>query len=447
VLQLHQQNPELAPLLPDKLHAAWQERLAAGRVNLRVVHSSHIGWHIRSNEGTEQPNKNDRESNGTAAGTPRTAKSSGWNYFDSTETTPPRWLIKGLLPEAGVGILAGQWGSFKTTAALDIAISVMTGTAFAGQYRVKRKGAVLYFAVEGAGTLKSRLEAIARHRGAPERLPFAWRGECPQLTRPDAGKEIVKCVDEAAVHFEHNYGLPITLVWVDTYSNAAGHGSAGDDNDAAATQKAFTTLRFVSAKTGAFVVAVDHYGKILEAGTRGSSSKEGNADTVLATLGERELNNAATNTRLAVRKQRDGVSGFELPFTPEQVEQGLDEDGDPITAIVVDWGEQRSTQAKKPGPKSKNVKLLCRVLVEVVAQKGFPLQPDPKNPGAPHVQACHKADLAAAFDEHHPSKGTGKKSRDSRQRAFGRALQKALDNGLIGMRNGQNGVVSVWPKK
>src|SRR5215472_16518325 len=134
----------------------------------------------------------------------------------------------------------------------------MTGTDFAGQYKVKRKGAVLYFAVEGAGTLKARLEAIARHRGAPAKLPFAWRGECPVLTGTGAGQAIVKCVDEAAAHFEHAYGLPITLIWIDTYVTAAGLGSSGDDNYLAATQKAFNNLRFVSAHTGAFVAVVDH---------------------------------------------------------------------------------------------------------------------------------------------------------------------------------------------
>ena len=38
------------------------------------------------------------------------------------------------------------------------------------------------------------------------------------------------------------------------------------------------------------------------------------------------------NIRLAVRKQRDGLSGFEIPFTARMAETGTDEDGDPVTA-------------------------------------------------------------------------------------------------------------------
>ena len=74
----------------------------------------------------------------------------------------------------------------------------------------------------------------------------------------------------------------------------------------------------MAAHSGAFVATIDHLGKVVEAGTRGSSGKEGNADTVLATLAEREITGAVSNSRMAARKQRDGVSGFEVPFTPER---------------------------------------------------------------------------------------------------------------------------------
>ena len=286
-------NPELSGQLSDRLFANWQkvtETLTLGERPTTGI--NRFGAYFRGPHSVREPIGNESkapEQAKTDGNSPprasHTGKARGWNFYDTTETTPPRWLVKGLMPETGVGILAGQWGSFKTTAALDLSLSVMTGTAFASQYRVKRKGAVLYFAVEGSGTLKARLEAIARYRGAPEKLPFAWRGECPLLTAKDAGQAIVKCVDEAAVHFEHAYGLPITLIWIDTYVTAAGLSSSGDDNDVAATQKAFTALRFVASHSGAFIALVDHYGKVLEAGTRGSSRKEGSADTVLGNVG------------------------------------------------------------------------------------------------------------------------------------------------------------------
>ena len=52
----------------------------------------------------------------------------------------------------------------------------------------------------------------------------------------------------------------------------------------------------MSHHTGAFVLGVDHFGKAVETGTRGSSAKEAAADTVLAML--------ATRMRLATSATR-----------------------------------------------------------------------------------------------------------------------------------------------
>jgi hypothetical protein len=428
-------HPELTILLPDKWRARFKEALALGRrADIGYNNSGFYvrGWKIGATAAA----------NPTAGGQDEPHKSKpGWNYYNNTEAKPQRWCVKQLLPESGVGIVSGQWGSFKTTAALDLSVSVMTSEPFAGQYRIKRPGGVLYFATEGAGTLQARLAAIARHRGAPKELPFAWRADCPMLTDRGAGDAMVKMVDDAAAHFEHAYGVPITVIWVDTYITAAGLNSSGDDNDAAATQKAFSTLRFVAARSKAFVVTIDHLGKVVEAGTRGSSGKEGNADTVLATLAEREITGSISNGRMAIRKQRDGISGFAVPFVPEVVELGLDEDGDPVTAIILRWSkQQRQEQAKKP--KSKDAELLCHVLAEVVAKQGFAFQPDP---GGPAVQACHGSVLRAAFYERRHAEGTAKQKLDKHRVAFKRAMEIATAAALVAMRD-WNGEEVIWPR-
>ena len=86
------------------------------------------------------------------------------------------------------------------------------------------------------------------------------------------------------------------------------------------------------------MLGVDHFGKNLEAGTRGASSKEAAGDLVLACLGDKELSGNVINTRLAVRKNRGGQQGQEYPFTLRMVEAPEpDEDGEPISTMVVDW--------------------------------------------------------------------------------------------------------------
>src|SRR6516164_9617204 len=61
-----------------------------------------------------------------------------WSYYGENATVATPWLIKNILPETGTALISGQWGSYKSTVALDLALSVMTGTPFAGRFKVKR---------------------------------------------------------------------------------------------------------------------------------------------------------------------------------------------------------------------------------------------------------------------------------------------------------------------
>jgi hypothetical protein len=81
-------------------------------------------------------------------------------------------------------------------------------------------------------------------------------------------------------------------------------------------------LNELSRKTGAFVLAVDHFGKAVETGTRGTSAKEAAADCVLALLADRDLAGNLSNTRMAVRKLRGGSTGAETPFALKVVDLG-----------------------------------------------------------------------------------------------------------------------------
>ncbi len=117
---------------------------------------------------------------------------------------------------------------------------------------------------------------------------------------------------------------------IDTIAACAGYAKAGDENDPAAGQAVMNVLKAVAQSLGCFVLGVDHFGKNMEAGTRGASSKESAGDLVLACLGDKSLSGSVSNTRLAVRKHRGGQQGREHPFTLRVVEAPEpDEDGEP----------------------------------------------------------------------------------------------------------------------
>src|SRR5262249_59069671 len=121
--------------------------------------------------------------------------------------------------------------------------------------------------------------------------------------------------------------------------------------DNAVGQAVMNVLKAVAQELGCFVLGIDHFGKNLEAGTRGASSKESSGDVVLACLGDKQLSGSVTNTRLAVRKNRGGRQGQEYPFSLREVEHPeKDEDGEAITTMVVDWVPLRAAGAAPPAP-------------------------------------------------------------------------------------------------
>ena len=68
-------------------------------------------------------------------------------------------------------------------------------------------------------------------------------------------------------------------------------------------------MKALSDATNTFVLGVDHFGKTADVGTRGSSVKETHPDAVLALLADKTLAGAVENTKVTLRKIRDGAQG------------------------------------------------------------------------------------------------------------------------------------------
>src|SRR5215475_6472558 len=156
---------------------------------------------------------------------------------------------------------------------------------------------------------------------------------------------------QAETSLLQDFGVPLGLIAVDTIAACAGYSQPGAENDNAVGQAIMNVLKAVARGIGCFVLGVDHFGKDLQAGTCGAYSKESSGDVVLACLGNKELSGNVTNTRLAVRKHRGGRQGQEYPFTLRVVEAPeKDEDGDPITTMVVDWLPAGAGAQQAPPP-------------------------------------------------------------------------------------------------
>ena len=150
-------------------------------------------------------------------------------------------------------------------------------------------------------------------------------------------------VKQAAERIREQFNLPLVLIIIDTLNAVA---NFKDGNDAAEGQKVMNRLGELSRQTGAFALAVDHFGKAVETGTRGTSAKEAAADVVLALLGDRDIAGTISNTRMAVRKLRGGKVGTETPFDLKVVNAGFGQ-----TTCVVEWkaGERRHRTRRSQG--------------------------------------------------------------------------------------------------
>ena len=360
-----------------------------------------------------------------------------WQFYGRQEIAAARpYLVDKLLPETGVGLISGQWGTYKTFAALDLAAAVITGTPFAG-FEVARQGAVLFVAMEGEGEVDPRMRAALTHRGYGEEIaPFAWINTCPRLLDDDAGGQLTDMVKQAAEKLTADFNAPVVLAIIDTAGKAAGYEKAGDENDAVLGRKIVIAMAEASRGTGALLLGVDHFGKTAETGTRGSSAKEADCDVVLALLGDKNMAGEVTNPRLAIRKRRSGANGVEIPFRPRIVQAGDDE-----TTLVFDWLQaDQVAPAVKADRWGKALRLLRQTFMNMLADHGTDERPFPDGST---VRAVDIEIVRKEFYSSYPADGDEKQKAATRQKAFKRAIHDAQARGLIGVRE-VGAVTFIW---
>jgi hypothetical protein len=354
---------------------------------------------------------------------------------------PRSWLVKDLIPETGKGLASGQWGSAKTFGMIDLAGAVVTGTPFAGR-EVARRGGILFVAAEGASEVPIRLQGIVDHKLRPHslaagaageplnvdlgNLPFAWIEECPSLK--EDFQRLLDAAKSAARHIKEQFDLPLALIIIDTLNAAA---NFKDGNDAAEGQFIMNRLEELSRSTGAFALAVDHFGKAVETGTRGTTAKEAAADAVLAFLADRDTSGNVKNLRLAVRKLRGGATGAETPYDLKAVDIG---NGD--TTCVIDWREGESVKpAQRADRWSKGLRVFKAAMATSLADTGAELRPFGAD--GPAVRGVTEHAVRQEFKSRYPGEASAK------LKAFKRSLNEALAKELIGSRE-VGGVDHLW---
>ncbi|SHG80841.1 AAA family ATPase [Bradyrhizobium erythrophlei] len=337
------------------------------------------------------------------------------------------WLVKTLIPAQGAGLLSGQWGTAKTFVALDLAGAAMTKGLFAGR-EIDRQGGVLFIAAEGAGEVSIRLEAMASgyQTADTDALPFAWIEDTPDIKNDASYRTLTEIAVSVGVQIREKFSVDLVLIIVDTMSAAA---NWKDHNDAAEGQLVMNRLNELGRATGAFVLAVDHFGKDASTGTRGTSAKEASADVVLATLADRDLNGTLSKTRMAVRKLRGGKTGEEFPFDLNVVPAGFGE-----TTCTIGWravqeaSDSGATSEKVRWPKA--LRVFRTSMQAMVVEHGKSITP--YGGEGPTVMAVALDVVRTEFIKAYPvGDGDAREQKAAKRTAFNRAIKDARAMELI----------------
>lgn len=255
----------------------------------------------------------------------------------ATPFVAPVWLIKGLLQRGSLAALFAPPNEGKSTVATDIGCRVSLGHAWQGR-RVKQ-GAVIYVAAEDSGGIRARLEAFAQQNQIKE-MPFYIVPIVNLMERRQVlafGKRVARVAKKAG---------GVALIVFDTLSMSTPNANENTSEIAPAV----VHMRAIATHFGCTVMYLHHTGKDTSKGQRGWSGLLGAIDTELE-IAERSIE---------VTKQRNGQRGDRFGFKLVPVMVGLDEDGDPVTACIVEYTDAPAKSAK--GKRAKLSELQLKVV-------------------------------------------------------------------------------------
>ncbi len=236
--------------------------------------------------------------------------------FDAIKfSTGPDYLIKGLIPAEGLGVIWGPPGCGKSFFAFDLAMHIARGVAYRDMRT--RQGSCVYIAGEGQSGFKKRVAAYreANKISAGNTPPFHLLAEPVDL--PEEGQALIEAIEAQ--------GVSPRIVFLDTLNRTIG---GSDENSSEGMGNYVKQADAIRNKFNCCVVVIHHCG-VSENRPRGHTSLTGAADCQF-----RVTNSNGVRT-VKAEKVKDGEDDVSLSFALEVVELGQDDDGDTITSCVV----------------------------------------------------------------------------------------------------------------
>jgi len=214
--------------------------------------------------------------------------------------------------------LYGPWGSAKSLLALDLA-AALAGAADAWfGFRVANHCPAVIVAFEGQSGYVNRILAWEKHhrRELPENVILSTPANFNLLREEDA-LELAGTIRKEA---------PGAVVFLDTMAQAA---PGMNENDGGQVSLVLRNMQLMAQTVDGLVIAIHHVGKDASRGPRGYSSLEPACDVSIC-LSKTE---GLRNWQAPKVKELQAVD--EKGFRLLPVDLGVDEDGEPVSSVVI----------------------------------------------------------------------------------------------------------------
>jgi len=252
----------------------------------------------------------------------------------SSQPAPMEWLIKGWMPKKSLAMIHGPPAAGKSFFSLDWVLTLSSGLGSWNGHKTATEGAHVYLAGEGHHGLKARIAAWKQVHGVDKTNLFVSLSGC-DFNKPDGFAKV--CESLMAI------GQPILSVTVDTVHRFYD----GDENSAKDVREMIVACDQIKETFECAVILVHHTGVSEDSQhrARGSSAWRGALDIEVSIV----PGNDDTPMQAIMRKAKDSEMAAPLAFRFEQTEIDgwFDEDGDPVTSVVLKRTEPPAKSAAK----------------------------------------------------------------------------------------------------
>ncbi len=190
-----------------------------------------------------------------------------WPTFWAKDATDAEWLAEPILAVGRAHAIYAPGGTGKSLFSLWLAAQLATGGAgLSGEHLTPKR--VLYLDYEMThDDVQERLESMGFHAGTTfTNLHYALLPSLAPADQPEGGKQIARLAQL----------VDAELVVLDTFSRAV----EGDENDADTVRSFYRWTGLHLKAEGRAFVRIDHAGKDIDKGQRGTSAKNDDVDVV-----------------------------------------------------------------------------------------------------------------------------------------------------------------------